>query len=143
MTRSFRGSLLVVAVLVASGCGDSDFPPLYPVTGKVVFENGSPLGYGMIDFESESEPRLRGTARIETDGRLVDVCTNLTNGKSAPGLKAGSHKVSVLKSVTESRRDEGSNPIPTKYTSLTTTDLRITVSPPKADVTLTLVPAKK
>lgn len=140
--RLLTGAALAAALVVLTGCSKPDFPPLYPVAGKIGFEDGKPLAVGVLDFESETSPPWRGTGRVSPDGEILDVVSVLPNGKSGPGLVAGTHKVCVSLSLTAVRAD-GRSPIPERYTDWATTDLRITVAPPKADVTLTLKPGRK
>jgi hypothetical protein len=86
-----RGIALALTVLVA-GCGRS-IPPTYPVTGKVVYTKDKPVTYGRVEFQSTSNPELRATGRIQTDGTF-SLTTNW-RGESAAGAVVGEHKVLI------------------------------------------------
>jgi hypothetical protein len=142
MTRTLPGAALAAAVALLPGCKRSDFPPLYPVAGKVAFEDGKPLNHGVVEFESDTDPKWRGSARVGSDGQITDVYTYLPNGKEAAGLVAGDHSVSLSKSLAVTNKDGPTMPIPEKYTSFATTDLRAVVAEATTDLTLTLKPGK-
>lgn len=142
MTRLVRAA--VAAVLLAAGCGGPpEFPPLFPVDGTVAYAGGKPLTHGFVEFECEADPQLRATAGVLEDGRIDTVYTVKSNGKTAAGLAAGAHKVCVCPDPTATGRTGPVTPIPAKYTSFATTDLRVTVDPAGTRFTLTLDAGKK
>jgi hypothetical protein len=130
--------LLVFVTLTFSGCRSSDFPALYPVTGIVQMEDGKPLKHGVVEFEATNDSKLRGSARVEFDGSLVDVCTYLPNGKESPGLAEGTHRVMITRSIALSDRDGPPMTIPAKYASFDSSNLSVTISPLPNTVTLQL-----
>lgn len=88
-----RRPLLLVLPLLLAGCG-SDDPPVYPVTGRVVFRTGPPVTGGVIEFRPDKGgPAARG--KIEADGRFT-----LTTG-TRPGAVAGVHKVTLVQLTTD------------------------------------------
>jgi hypothetical protein len=60
-----------------------------PVTGIVVYPDGRPVGYGMIEFSPE-DGRPSARSKIGTDGRF----TLITGEK--PGAVPGRHKIVVV-----------------------------------------------
>ncbi|HEY3395076.1 MAG TPA: hypothetical protein VGK58_20395 [Lacipirellulaceae bacterium] len=93
--------LLFVAIWAAiSGCGGSVSPfESVPVSGKVTYEDGSPIPVsGMTIFFHSMEPPINGMhprpARVGVgpDGTFKDVTTY----KYADGLVLGKHKVSLV-----------------------------------------------
>lgn len=72
-----------VAVL-AAGCGGSGVKT-YPVSGKVTFEDGSPLTKGTVVFESTT---MAAMGQIQPDGTYT-----LTTYKDGDGAPEGSYKV--------------------------------------------------
>jgi hypothetical protein len=85
-------ALCATALLLGtSGCAN----PLrtYPVSGKVVFEDGSPVRVGTIEFKSiDHQVQARGT--IERDGSF-----RLTTFQEFDGAVAGRHRVVVVQMV--------------------------------------------
>jgi hypothetical protein len=73
--------LFAMLALMAVGCGGAS-PPTFPVTGKVLFADGSPVTHGIIEFA----PRDGGEAArstIAADGSF-DLKTGTRRG-AAPG----------------------------------------------------------
>jgi hypothetical protein len=94
-TNCLRGFVLALTLLAApalTGCG-TGIPETYPVTGKVVHSNGKPVTYGRVEFQSTTDPQLRATGGIQTDGTFT--LTTSLRGKSVPGAVAGEHKVLI------------------------------------------------
>lgn len=75
--------------LTLAAC-DSGKPAVYPVTGVVKFEDGSPVTSGVIEFLSvERQLNARGT--IDEQGRFA-----LTTFRANDGAVAGRHDVVIL-----------------------------------------------
>ena len=91
--RSHCGLAIVLAILAClQGCG-SDHPPTYPVSGKVVFEDGKPLTTGgLVLLESVVTEGLPVNARgtINADGTF-----ELTTFEDGDGAVAGKHRMLV------------------------------------------------
>jgi hypothetical protein len=136
MHRTYLG-ILFVSVLV--GCsGPPEFPELYLVKANVVYAGGKPLTHGYVEFESEADPQWRATAGIRPDGTVDEIFSVKSNGKQAPGLVLGSHKVCVSPDPTNTGRNGPTTPIPSKYGSFATTDLRVTVEKTGNNLTITI-----
>ena len=141
MTKQSRHSLfwcisstVAVAVSVAvAGC-DSGRPATYPVEGKVVFPDGTPLTGGMVEFEfvgGEGNP-LNARGRIEEDGTFC-----LSTFEAGDGALAGEHRAIVRPPAPDySPRKSGPLPkriIDPRFERYGTSDLRFTVKEGKND----------
>jgi len=83
-------TLLCMFLLV--GCGESRVPT-YPVSGTVVFDDGSPVRTGTVEL-SCNDHTLTATGRIAEDGSFV-----LGTYESADGACAGNHRVIVMQMI--------------------------------------------
>src|SRR5260370_23831932 len=86
---SFRLLVLpVLFLLVAgmSGCSSG----LYPVKGKVVFKDGTPLKGGIVVFESLDHDRVMARGDIGSDGTF-----SLSTNKPGDGALPGKYRVLV------------------------------------------------
>jgi hypothetical protein len=92
------------------------------VRGKVVFEDGSPLTGGELQFVSQApakglaHPRP-AAAHLKADGTFDAV----TSHKYGDGLIPGKHKVAIL----NARGSDGTSLVPEKYTNSATTPLEV------------------
>jgi hypothetical protein len=78
---------LVLAALVAAGCGDSG-PKRYPISGTVTFK-GSPIEDGIISFEPmDNEPTKEGST-IRKGKYTIPKDKGLTVGKYQVRIYAG------------------------------------------------------
>jgi len=82
--RSFYCSLVVTLLVVMVGCGESKVL----VSGKVVFEDGTPIGTGQVLFNS---PDYAVTGNIQPDGTY-----KLGERKDGDGIRPGKYTVSVV-----------------------------------------------
>ncbi len=126
-----RQSLYTMLILVAVGCG-SDRVPTYPVSGRVVFENGSPVRHGTIEIASV-EHGTTASGTIDHEGGFV-----LGTYTSNDGAAAGEHKVIVVQMVIadgsfEHTIDHG-DPVPTKYAAYESSSLTVSVEPNKENI---------
>ncbi len=118
-------TLLLIVLTLLPGCGGSDSPFDYlPVTGKLSYEDGTPIPAGGIKliFESQAPPvgdayPRPGSVNIGRDGSFKDV----TSYKYGDGLTPGKHKVTIL----YANDAEGNLLIPRDYVNGTTTPLVI------------------
>src|SRR5215467_1399221 len=88
MNRPLR--CLTLLVLAVVGCKDYTAPPPpgYPVKGKVVLANGSPLRLGRVEFTPlDLSAGREGSAEVAPDGTFQLVGAN--------GLLPGKYKVTV------------------------------------------------
>src|SRR5262245_6778575 len=124
-----RSSAVVVAValLGLAGCGG---PRLYPVHGKVVWEDGAEareLAGGLVICESANGVGARGD--IEKDGSF-----RLSTYKPGDGALPGKHRVAV---VEYGPREPAPPPIIDRaLSSLATSGLEINVEPKANEITL-------
>lgn len=113
------------ALLFTLGCKQSE--DLHPVRGKIVFEDGSPVMFGDIEFQSTLEP-INARGKIERDGSFVIS----TRGRNDGALE-GPHKVVIVQAITNHfnlnvTHDHG-HIIAPKYARYETTDLKVDVKP--------------
>ena len=72
-------------VSVAGGCSDKKFKT-YKVSGKVTFEDGTPVKFGRVEFyQPEQDVSARGT--IREDGTFVIGTETLDDGAVAPAAE--------------------------------------------------------
>jgi len=113
---------LSLASAMLLGCGSNEPFDFVPVTGKVVYEDGSPLTGGQLQFVSlapavgANYPRP-AAAHLKSDGTFDAV----TSHKYGDGLVPGKHKVAIL----NGRNADGKPLVPQEYTSSATTPLVI------------------
>lgn len=97
----FKYVFIIFTSLFLTGCGEGkvgegDHEKVYPVQGTVLY-NGSPVAGATVSFQSTGTDKTRGASGITNDAGEFELMT------FAPGdgAVAGSHKVSVVKSVVE------------------------------------------
>jgi len=129
-----RQILWVLLVLVASavtGCGR----PKYPVSGVVVYDDGSPFsGGGVVAMETEIEGKLvMSRGAIGSDGRFV-----LASERPGDGAFEGSYRVRLLPHVTiDGPATVG---IADRFQSFDTSGLTFDVGPNQSEFTIKLGP---
>ena len=79
--------------LLTAGCGTSEFPKSYPVSGTILLPDGTPMKGGHIEFESVTDPNMRAMGEIGKDGTFASVYTYKSNGHEVAGLIAGEHRI--------------------------------------------------
>ena len=87
-----RHGVLTVLIVSAVGCS-SDQTPTYPVSGRVVFENGNPVRHGTIELTS-AEHGTTATGRIDHDGGFM-----LGTYTANDGAAAGDHSAIVVQMI--------------------------------------------
>jgi hypothetical protein len=129
-----RLSALALAIPVAmAGCGVSDPPPprvtVYPVKGKVLLADGSPLKEGHVWFVPTKDSVLNSYGEISSDGSFT-----LTTGNSGEGAPSGEFKVRIEpakpvapKQRPGTRRDLKPLPFPEKYTDEDSSNIVVVV----------------
>ena len=94
LNRLQRMGLLVCCLLplfsVAS-CG-AKHPATYPVKGVVLFEDGTPVTSGTVEFLSKSQS-INARGEIQPDGKFT-----LTTFRPNDGAVAGEHDVVIIQS---------------------------------------------
>lgn len=106
------------------GCGESKIPT-YPVSGTVIFDDGSPVRTGTVELSSQDH-ELAATGKIRDDGTFV-----LGTYESDDGACAGEHRVIVMQLIindgtVKHSRDHG-HPIDPTFASYRTSPLMATV----------------
>ncbi|MEX0643350.1 MAG: hypothetical protein WD468_11645 [Pirellulales bacterium] len=139
-------ALVVLPTLVLAGCGARDLKT-YPVQGRVVYSDGTPLKGGTIDFEvvqgetAEGEPR-----RVHAHGDIgADGSFQLLTNRELAGAVAGVHRVAIgvaLETgsdfdVMQASRRKKPAVLP-KYASFDTSGLEATVEPQSNEITITI-----
>jgi hypothetical protein len=110
-------SYIVVIVVLVAGCGSGK--RLYPVEGKVVYEDGTPavdLAGGVVSLES-LEDKKNAAGDIQSDGSF-----RIRTPVAGDGAWAGAYRVLILPA--EGRRG---SPIEAKYGRYNTSGIEITV----------------
>jgi len=75
-------------------CGGCSFgPAVYPVTGRVIYENGQPVDHGKVEFRSR-DGQFIGQATLDRNGTF-----NLRGPRGAEGLPAGDYQAIVVQVV--------------------------------------------
>lgn len=131
---SLRAGILSCAMVVLGGlggCGGSDLPSVgvetYPVAGKVVRADGSPLPGGIVTFVSSDPKAPRASGPIAGDGTF-----SLNTEGIAPGAPAGDFKVRIEldpEGDMRSLQSKRGRPFPAKYLKESTSLLTATVEP--------------
>jgi hypothetical protein len=81
----------IVAALTATGAGCGNKIPTYPVRGKVVYKDGTPIRGGgglMIWFESTTPPYHRASGLVDANGEFV-----LSFIEAGSGAPEGEHRI--------------------------------------------------
>ena len=99
LTRSVRSTAaaLLIALLMLlgmAGCGPRHPAATYPVSGKVVFADGTPLASGGVvlceSVAAEGQPAFNARGAIQSDGTF-----RLSTFGEGDGAVAGKHRVLV------------------------------------------------
>lgn len=134
MTRSFLGLLVALAAMTAVGCGSGDPFAYVKVSGRITYEDGTPIPSDsvIVTFAPQTEavgedfhPRS-GMAYADTNGNF----DTATSYKYGDGIVRGKHKVLVsIRSGGPTGPSSGGKKrgplIPAIYTKLSTTPLEV------------------
>lgn len=116
-------TLLCMSLL--AGCGESRIPT-YPVSGTVVFDDGSPVRTGTVEIAS-IDHKLTATGRIADDGSFV-----LGTYGSNDGACAGNHRVIVMQMIindgTVNHTKDHGQPVDPMYASYNTSPLTVSTN---------------
>lgn len=127
------GLSLAVVVGIA-GCNEPPMPT-YPVSGQVVYEDGStlPRGGRVRFYCEEVDPPLTAEGRFDESGRF----DALTTFRAGDGAVAGTHAVIVMPDIPDDKGEmsqreyeQASRPIDRRFKGFKTSGLQFTV---KAD----------
>ena len=126
-------ALPLAAMLLLAGCDSGR--PVYPVHGRVVFEDGTPMVDGTVEFESIEDERTRVNAsgEIQPDGSFT-----LTTREPGDGAVEGKHRAIVVPPlpVDTATGRAARSPIHPKYRSYETSGLVFEVSPGENHLTI-------
>lgn len=116
-----------ILILLPLGCSDNGQIPTYPVSGKVVFADGTPLpGGGLICLSDSDEASLSARGIINPDGTF----TLGTYGED-DGAIAGRHLVAIDPPIPENFNPDAGPPprvIHPRFQHHDTSGLEFTVS---------------
>ena len=109
---------IVLLFVIVAGCGGG----FIRTGGKVTYEDGTPVPYGAIAFETDS---FMANGRIQPDGTYT-----LSSLKPGDGLPAGSYKVSIsgTELVVVGEKDKYIEHVHHKFANPETSDLTADVS---------------
>lgn len=140
--------LATLVCLLTAGCGTSEFPETYPVSGTILLPDGSPLKGGYIEFESVTDPNMRAMGDIGQDGSFASVFTYKSNGREVEGLIAGEHRVRFELPAGDDA-EGGATPrrkpplVETRYRSFDTSKLKFTIPAPDNRLNIRLEKAER
>jgi len=137
-TRFYAGHIFWLSTLVClltAGCGTSEFPKSYPVSGTILLPDGTPMKGGNIEFESVTDSNMRAMGEIGQDGTFASVYTYKSNGHEVMGLIAGEHRIRFeLPGAADNEGGEKQQRKPplieTRYRSFDTSNLTCTIPAP-------------
>lgn len=92
--RYYGMSAIAALIVLVAGCGRTDGPKTYPVTGQVVFKQGQPLRGGMLQFQSLDFPNVTTVGEIKPDGSFS--LYTVAGTTKLPGAVPGKHQVTVI-----------------------------------------------
>lgn len=122
-----RASIAGLLLLTIAGC-QSESDPVYPVSGKVTFPDGSPARFGIIEFRRELPTTVVARGKIQRDGTF-----RVRSSGSRSGLTQGNHKAIIIQVVGTHRTDhihhDHGQIVADKYRDYNTTELSVDVSP--------------
>ena len=131
-------TLAAIALSFIAGCSSGQ-PMTYPVSGKVVFADGTPFTAGVVEFSS-TDPASKGQnarGKIQPDGTFT-----LTTFRENDGAVAGEHRAIVVWSPPmEAFADEKKqprSPIHPRFRDYEQSGLRFTVTKEKNEFTFTV-----
>ena len=127
-----RYSCLAALVITSCGCGGGRLPT-FPVTGQVVYADGTNLKYGgLVKFVcSDVTPPVTARGAFGEDGKF-----KLTTFSNGDGAIAGEHKVFLIPNGADDREPGMSpaeyaaalHPVDKRFTNPETSGLSFTVS---------------
>jgi len=127
--RTIKATMLILAVAFALGCQDSQLKT-YPIEGKVLFADGSPVKLGTIECLSETHG-VQATGTINRDGTF-----RLKTYRDNDGAVEGFHKCVIVQFVqaedVPNYKPSTLGVINKRHGSYATSGLSIQVEPDKA-----------
>ena len=120
---------MTVLLFISGGCSREKTPKRYPVSGKVVFDDGEPVKTGVVEF-IPSEGEFTANGQIQRDGtfRLQTINKN-------DGAVPGKYKVIVKQFIfydklPKHKHDHGGD-VAKSFADVRTTSLEFEVRPEK------------
>jgi hypothetical protein len=105
---------------------------MYPVRGKVLFKDGTPLKGGLVVFESVDNPRVMARGDIGSDGTF-----SLGTKNPGDGALPGKHRVMVSPPPpSNAQQSKGPRPIDRRFEDFNTSKLVFTVEPRANEFTI-------
>jgi hypothetical protein len=131
-------------LFLAATLGCSTGPKLYPVHGKVVYADGSPMLGGAIMFEAVDNPlKIMSQGTIDNENGTF----TLTTYKDGDGAMAGAYRV-IIRGRRSNPKSEVVDPVTIgqvhpRFMSFDTSGLEYTVEPKKNEFVITIEKAPK
>ena len=124
---SFRGIVCtLIACAILSGCNSGRLKT-YPVQGKVVFANGTPVKVGTVETKSVQH-NVQATGSIDLDGSFT-----LTTYQPNDGAVAGEHRCVVVQFIQleeiPNYRPSTMGVVNRKHSMYSTSELSFTIQP--------------
>lgn len=98
--------MLLPLFVLFSGCG----PTIYPASGKVVYNDDSPVKQGGIVLQPTAGSPFQVRGEIKNDGTF-DLYTIDENGSRRLGAPPGEYQVYLLPGAAENKGEGGQEPI--------------------------------
>ncbi len=127
-----RARLLALLPIVLAGCGTGR----YPVTGQVVYQDGTPVTEGTVVAEMEDkEGRVMAQGDIRPDGSF-----DWGTQRPGDGARPGKYKVAVLpRALGDAERAQGKLPaVDRKYTSMERSGIEFEVKAGRNELRITV-----
>jgi hypothetical protein len=131
-TRGRLLALLAAGLLAAAGCGTGR----YPVTGRVVYEDGAPLTEGTVVAETaDGGQKLMAQGDVRSDGTF-----DWGTLKPGDGARPGRYRVAVLpRALGDAEQAQGARPaVDKKFTSVETSGITFEVKEGHNELTITV-----
>jgi hypothetical protein len=125
LLRMLRVNVLVIAWIAIAGCRGGDSLPslqVYPVKGKVLLADGTPLTSGWVYFVPKSGLPITPSAQLAPDGTF-----SILTGGSGEGAPAGDYKVRIEAPQFGGGAKSKKSPFQFKYTDEDSSGLDVTV----------------
>jgi hypothetical protein len=123
---SCNAALAFVAILLASGCSSEKRVPVFPVSGKVMFQGRPATGAQVVlhPVNSSESNDVAPTATVQSDGSF-----EITAYESGDGAPQGDYVATVQWfKVTKEAGGPGPNVIPVRYASARTSPIKVSVN---------------
>jgi hypothetical protein len=124
-------ALKLLALILLAGCTDRGLQ-LWPVAGKVVYQDGQPLPGGTIELENKDNSTLTAVGTIAADGTF----------RLEEGAAAGKYRVAIVpvEPIDPDELDDKKPPplLSSKYADIYQSGLEVTIEPKANELTITV-----